>query len=368
MRDLLLGRELHDVDIAFRGGEKDFLQRFPSARNTGGEFGIWLADGVEYTAAGNSWEANFQKRDLTVNACAIDADGFFYGHPEFIGDLRGHTLRLVSKDALEDDPLRIFRIARFAASMPEFSVDSNTLNWMETFSRHSRSSLASLPRERIVRELMHVLRSLKPSNFIRVLQKTGSLEPWFSEFAAAGDIPAGPFPWHDNSVLEHTLEVMDRCAGHPLAVWMAMCHDLGKIMTRPADLPHHYGHEKKGADMARAFGERLGMPSKYIRAGVIGTICHMKGGMYGSLRAGTKRDLLLQIKNAGISHDFWILAGADGNVNWEPAAMQDLKVMEAVRLPEQWRNRGEESGRRLRGLQCEAISRLPQLPPKKFSE
>ncbi len=368
VRDMLLGREIRDVDFSFRGGAEEFLQCFPQARNTGRDFPIWLADGVEFTVLEPDWGSDFAKRDLTINACAFDACGRFHTHPCFSQDMRRRVLRLTSEAVLEEDPLRIFRAARFCAALPEFSLAPDSIDMIRQFAASKRSKIASLPKERVGRELMRVLEAPKPSCFLRTLQQTDCLDPWLEEFSGANAIPAGPLPWHDNSVLEHTMEIMDRCAGHPLAVWMALCHDVGKIKTNPKELPHHYGHEKRGGDIARALGERLGLPSRYIRAGVVGTLCHMKGGVYGRLRAGTRRDMLMQIKGAGIMHDFWVLAGADGNMDWEPLAQQDLQAMESVHLPPEWRGRGTESGRRLRNLQCEAMSRLPRIAPEKIDD
>jgi len=87
--------------------------------------------------------------------------------------------------------------------------------------------------------------------------------------------------------------------------------------------------------------------------------------MYGSLRSGTRRDMLCQLRDAHLGHDFWLLAGADGGWDWEPMAERDMNAMLKVHLPEEWRNRGEESGRRLRSMQCEAISRLPKFTPER---
>ena len=365
VRDLLAGRPVHDVDISFGGGSESFLQCFPQARNTGNGLDIWLVGPSEFTALEGSAEEDMLCRDLTINAAAFDAEGRLVCHPRFCEDMQGKVLRLASDDALRRDPLRVFRLARFAAELPDFSIAPETMDAMRSFASCCASGLASLPRERVGREVMKAFAAPKPSRFFSVLHEAGCLLPWFEELAPAADIPAGPLPWHDNSVLEHTFEVMDRCAGHPLAVWMGLCHDLGKVRTEEAILPHHYGHELKGVDLVKALGHRLCMPSRWIRAAVVGTLLHMKGGMYGSLRSGTRRDMLCQIRDAHIEHDFWLLAGADGGWDWEPMAERDMAAMLKVHLPEEWRNRGEESGRRLRSMQCEAISRLPKFTPER---
>ena len=365
VRDLLAGRPVHDVDISFGGGTESFLQLFPGARNTGNELDIWLVGSSEFTGLSGDVEQDMLSRDLTVNACGFDTEGRFFRHPRFIDDMRDKVLRLASDDALVNDPLRVFRVARFAAELTEFSIAPETVEAMRSFAREHGGQLAALPRERVGREVMRSFAAPKPSRFFSVLHEAGCLRPWFDELEPAADIPAGPLPWHDNSVMEHTFEVMDRCAGHPLAVWMGLCHDLGKIRTEEAILPHHYGHELKGVELVKALGHRLCLPSRWIRAAVVGTILHMKGGMYGSLRSGTRRDMLCQLRDAHISHDFWVLAGADGGWDWEPMAERDMAAMLKVHLPEEWRNRGEESGKRLRAMQCEAISRLPKIQPER---
>ena len=357
---MLLGRPVKDVDYVFSGSGEEFLHRFPGARNTGKGVDIWICEGSEYIALDGDMRRDLARRDLTINACIMDEEGNFHADARFAEDLRGHCLRLVSRQVLEEDPLRVYRLARFAACMPGFSIDEETLGMVRDFSASHKEELAALPRERVKCELMHVLDAPRPSEFLRVLNETGSLSPWFREFAGADAIPAGPLPWHDNSVLEHTMEVMDKCSGHPAAVWMAICHDLGKMKTKPQILPHHFGHEKAGSDMAAKLGKRLGMPNALIRAGVVGTLFHMKGGMYGKLRPGTRRDLLLAVSNAGIFSDFWLLAGADGDIDWQPMAKRELDAMNAVHLPEEWQNRGPLSGSHLRGMQCEAISRASQ--------
>ena len=365
VRDLLAGRPVHDVDISFGGGADSFLQCFPHARNTGNGLDIWLVGSSEFTALEGNIDEDMLARDLTINASGFDAEGRLFCHPKFVDDLRNKVLRLASDHALESDPLRVFRLARFAAELPDFSIAPETLDALRSFAQCGGDALAGLPRERVGREVMRAFAAPKPSRFFSTLQQAGCLRPWFGELEPAADIPAGPLPWHDNSVLEHTFEVMDRCAGHPLAVWMGLCHDLGKILTDESMLPHHYGHEVKGVDLVKDLGSRLCLPTRWIRAAVVGTVLHMKAGMYGSLRSGTRRDMLCKLREANVGHDFWLLAGADGGWDWEPMAERDMETMLKVHLPEQWRNRGEESGKRLRSMQCEALSRLPKYTPER---
>lgn len=365
VRDLLLGREAHDIDISFSGGAESFLQIFPKARKVGGDLSIWLVGSHEFTGIKGSAAEDMLTRDLTINAASFDAEGRIIAHPLFFSDLEHKILRLSSQNVLACDPLRVYRVARFAADLPDFSIAPSTLEAMRAFSLEHADALAALPPERVGRELLRALACPVPSRFFVVLKEAGCLMPWFPELLPAADIPAGPSPWHNNSVLEHTLQVMDRCAGSPLAVWMALCHDLGKIKTNPSALPHHYGHDTKGMELAKALSSRLCLSSRYARAALTCAGLHMKGGMYGILRPGTRRDLLYSLEASGIFHDFWAVALADSGINWEPMALRDLNAIRAVRLPYEWRNRGAASGEKLRMLQCEAISRLPKFFPEK---
>lgn len=368
VRDLLLGNSVRDLDVSFAGGGEAFLQVFPHYRNTGGSPEVLLAQGLECTELQGSLEEDMLRRDLTVNAAAIDARGCLFCHPRFLEDLCAGVLRLSSPEVLEQDPLRVFRAARFAAMFPDFDLDGESLEALRSFCNERRDRLAVLPRERVCQELMKAMAAARPSRFFTVLQSIGGLQPWFSEFVQAPNIPAGPRPWHDDSLFEHTLTVMDRCAGNPLTVWMALCHDLGKTVTEPALLPHHYGHEHRGVELVRVLGERIGVPKRYLRAGMTGTELHMKGGIYGTLRVGTRRDLLVSLGKAGLWHEFWKLACADGGTDWEPAARRDWIVMSRVRLPKKWQDKGELSGQHLRLLQCHALGSFPRVSAEKLKD
>lgn len=170
------------------------------------------------------------------------------------------------------------------------------------------------------------------------------------------NIPAGPLAYHSGSVMAHLMEVMDAVAGDPLCVWMAFCHDLGKVGTDPALLPHHYGHEQRGVEPAANLAARLAMPSRYASAGVLSSQLHMKAGIYEMLRPGTRCDLVMQVHGAGLDGPFWKLAEADSGRSLRPIIKEDLGVLLGVSLPPEWRNRGKESGRRLRAMRCQALA------------
>ncbi len=354
VRDRLLGRTPREYDFAFEADEATFLQRNPEARKVGRSVSVLLLRGQEFMPLEGTLEADMRRRDLTINAFAEDRDGKLYGHPDALADLRAGVLRPASLTSFCDEPVRVFRVARMACELPAFSVHPEAVSQMRSVA--AAGLLESIPAERVEREFMKALASPRPSRWLSVLAEGGCLSPWFQELAQAGDIPAGPAPYHSGSVLEHLMDVMDASAGDPLRVWMALCHDLGKLFTDSAKLPHHYGHEQRGVEPAGQMALRLAMPSRYVSAGMLASQLHMKAGIYETLRAGTRCDLLMQVHNAGLDSPFWALAEADSGRTLRPMVREDLKVLLGVSLPEEWRNLGRESGQRLRAMRCQALA------------
>lgn len=356
VRDLLLGRDPKEFDYTFAGSMGDFLTAHPDAVCVGKSVNVCLWRGREcMPLRGGTLASDLAARDLTINALALDSAGRLHMHPKAVDDLRNKLLRPASPTALLDDPARIFRLARFAARWPDWRIDREAFEQMRAA---PKALLAAIPPERVGREMLKALALPRPARFFRVLAQGDCLSPWFEEHERARHIPAGPAQWHANSVLGHSLRLMDELAGDALAVWMALCHDLGKIATDPAMLPHHYGHEARGVPLAQGLAKRLRLPVVYARAGALAAEEHMKAGMFATLRTGTRRDLLWRVNQLGLSRPFWKLADADSNSPISSLAYPGLKAINAVRLPEEWHNRGEESARKLREMQCMALAAL----------
>ncbi len=357
VRDMLLGGSPTEFDYAFSGDAAHFLASHAGACRVGKSVRVCLWRGQEYMPLrGGSIESDLAARDLTCNALALDADGVLHSHPLALHDLRDKILRPASAHAFADDPVRAFRLARFAARFPAFSVHEEALRQMRAL--HGSGAVAALPAERVGRELLKALATPSPARFLRVLAAGGLLSPWFTELDGCDSIPAGPAQWHSGSVLEHTARVMNAVAGDSMAVWMALCHDLGKMTTPPAELPHHYQHEKRGEALALALAERLALSRLHRQAGTLAVRQHMKAGMYDRLRIGTCRDLLWATRQEPFHDAFWRMVDADSRNRHSVRAAQELTVIAAVRLPEVWQNRGIESARQLRELQCLALRRF----------
>ncbi len=361
VRDLLLGRSPKDLDYLIASGSpEEFLAAFPKSRPVGKSYEIFYLKGLEFSfprARGNDTEEtidlDLKARDFTVNSFALDEDGELYAHPNGLEDLRNRVLRPSFPDSFKEDPLRVFRAATFVARFPEFSPHPELIAEMKRCAENGW--LADIAPDRIGVELRKGLSGAKPGNFLRLLIQGNCLEPWFTEFTGADGIPAGPPEYHDKSVTGHTAEIMDEVAGNPLTCWMAMCHDLGKVLTAPDILPSHYGHDKAGVIPAQKLGSRLMLPVKFIRAGESAAGLHMKAGNYRELRPGTKVDLLMKLHISGLLENMISLCNADRGEGVLKNAPADLAEILKVSLPTHERNLGKESGEKLRNMRAMKI-------------
>jgi tRNA nucleotidyltransferase (CCA-adding enzyme) len=372
VRDLLLGRQPAERDYLVLDATPDeFTGRFPEAKLVGKAFPVYILRGEEFAfPRGEGLDADLLARDFTINALALDLPDFpalpaqldlsrvHAAHPDSVGDLEHGILRPASDSALADDPLRVFRAARFLARLPEFAPHPSLASSMRAVA--ASGLLDGLAGERVGMEARKALRSTAPARFLRLLGEAGCLAPWFAELEGAADIPAGPAPHHNESVLEHTAQILDRLAdlapGNELAGWMGLCHDLGKVLTPREQWPRHIGHEDRGQSAAEALGRRLAMPDRLIQAGRAAARLHMSAMRYPELRPGTRVDLLAAASAGAVARELFLLAQADHGADHWPMAQADLKTMLAVRLPENARDLGPESGRRLRELRAQALS------------
>ncbi|WP_338666797.1 tRNA nucleotidyltransferase [Pseudodesulfovibrio methanolicus] len=355
VRDLLLGRPLHDRDYLVMGSTREeFLGAFPDAREVGRTFPIFLVDGLEFSfPRANSLNEELESRDLTVNAQLLDEDGELICHPQGFDDLAARVLRPASPHSLTEDPLRVLRAARFAAQLPTFTPHAELIEAMREVGTSGR--LEALSADRVVPELRKALESPKPGNFLRLLAEADCLLPWFPEFETARSVPAGPLPYHDSDVLTHTCRVMDDLAGDPVAVWMGLAHDLGKILTPRERLPRHYGHDLAGVPLAETAALRLRMPNEYKTAGMKAARWHMTAARYGHLRPGTRVDLLMDLHLSRTLAPLFKLVRADHGEDHIERARKELKVILPVRLAPEDMNHGAESGEKLRMLRAQAL-------------
>jgi tRNA nucleotidyltransferase (CCA-adding enzyme) len=356
VRDELSGRPYKDRDyVVFGASEAEFLQRFPRAKKVGGRACVYIVRGDEYTLSDAADIASdLLLRDLTINAMARDENNQLLTHPLALSDLQSKTLRPVSTTNFFNDPLRVFRGARFAACLPDFKIHPSLPDAMSQVGE--RGGLDNIAAERVGNETLRACAGERPGNFLRLISKTGCLKPWFLEMADAAGIPAGPVPFHNESVADHLSQVMDILSGSPLRVWMALCHDLGKTGTDPALWPSHHHHDRIGREAALNLGRRLRLPRRFITAGAASARWHMAAGNYNRLRVTTKVNLLLQLHKLSLVDEMFALAVADQKPAVRSQAKADLEILLAVKLPRKHFGQGSRSGEILHQLRCEAMA------------
>ena len=241
-------------------------------------------------------EQDLGRRDLTINAIARAADGRLIDPWGGVADIAARRLRHVGP-AFAEDPLRILRVARFAArfSVPpfEFTVAPETMELMRTMSE--AGEVDYLVPERVWQELARALMEAKPSRFLRVLRDCGALARLLPEIDALFGVPQRADYHPEIDTGEHALLVVDAAArnGLPLAArFAALLHDLGKALT-PADiLPRHIGHEARGIAPANALCARLKVPVECRELALLAVRFHGEIHCAGELRPATIATLL----------------------------------------------------------------------------
>ena len=205
-------------------------------------------------------EEDLARRDLTINAIAQAEDGQLIDPFNGQRDLQDGVLRHVS-EAFAEDPVRILRLARFAARWPQFRVAAETSSLCAQMVASGEAD--ALVAERVWQELSRGLMEARPSRMFDVLRECGALARVLPELARLWGVPqpAEHHPEVDTGV--HLMMVLDTCArlGAPLTVrWACMVHDLGKGTTPRDQWPRHIGHEARSAKLADALAERLRVP------------------------------------------------------------------------------------------------------------
>jgi tRNA nucleotidyltransferase (CCA-adding enzyme) len=206
-------------------------------------------------------EEDLARRDLTINAMARRPDGQLVDPYGGQRDLQGRVLRHVT-EAFREDPVRILRLARFAARFPDFSVAPETLGLMRAMV--DASEVDALVAERVWQELARGLMAPRPSRLFEVLRACGALQRLLPEVDRLWGVPQRPehHPEVDTGV--HLMLVLDMSArlDAPLAVRFAcLCHDLGKGTTLAEVLPRHIGHEARSVRLLQQLAQRLRVPT-----------------------------------------------------------------------------------------------------------
>ncbi|MDJ0710058.1 MAG: multifunctional CCA addition/repair protein [Woeseiaceae bacterium] len=225
-------------------------------------------------------EEDLERRDLTINALAKDADGNLIDPWGGLRDLEDKLLRHVS-DAFIEDPVRILRVARFAARYHRlgFTVATETMQLMQ--SMVADGEVDALVPDRVWKETELALGGDNCRVFFEVLRECGALKILFPEVDALFGVPQ-PERWHpevDTGV--HVMMVLDQAEAlsrNPEIRFAALTHDLGKGTTPRSQWPSHPGHETRGCKLIRAMAERYPIPNAFRDLGLLvsefHTHCH----------------------------------------------------------------------------------------------
>jgi tRNA nucleotidyltransferase (CCA-adding enzyme) len=315
VRDQLLDKPVTDRDYVVVGATPEEMRRL-GYRPVGKDFPVFLHphSGEEYALArterktGRGYrgfafqadaavtlEQDLERRDLTINAMAADAQGTIVDPYGGRRDLAERVLRHVSP-AFVEDPVRVLRVARFAARYASlgFRIADETLALMR--SMVADGEVDHLVPERVWAETRRALAEPTPSAFLRALRSCGALRVVFPEVDALYGVPqrAEFHPEIDTGVhVELVLGMAARLApGDDLVGWCALTHDLGKALTPAHELPRHLRHEHNGVAPLRALCARLKVPAEHAALAELVCRHHLEAHRAFELRASTVLELL----------------------------------------------------------------------------
>jgi tRNA nucleotidyltransferase (CCA-adding enzyme) len=281
VRDALLGLPIGDLDYVVVGstpqamlaqGFKPVGKDFPvflhprthheyALARTERKSGHGYAGFAVHAAPDVTLEDDLARRDLTMNAIAQAPDGSLIDPYGGAADIAAGVFRHVSP-AFAEDPVRILRIARFAARFERFTVAPETLQLMRNMV--AAGEVAHLVAERVWQELSRGLLEKAPLRMLQVLDDCGALEVLLPELKALQGVPQPPEHHPEIDTYVHTGMVLNRAAVlSPLLTvrFAALVHDLGKAHTPVSELPRHRGHEGRSLPLIEALCQRLRVPT-----------------------------------------------------------------------------------------------------------
>ena len=239
-------------------------------------------------------EEDLRRRDLTINAMAESESGELIDPCNGHADLAARVFRHVS-DAFAEDPVRILRVARFAARFGDFSVAPETLDLMRAMT--ANGEVDALVPERVWQELARGLMEAQPSRMFLLLRECGALARLLPELDALFGVPQNPKNHPEIDTGDHVMRVIDQAAAavRPLPVrYAALLHDLGKGLTPPGNWPNHGGHEAAGIERVRQVSQRLRAPTECAALAQVVARWHGQAHNADKMKAAGLLDLLEQ--------------------------------------------------------------------------
>ena len=255
-----------------------------------------------YTSTEVTLEQDLIRRDLTINAMAQDNAGNIIDPFGGQQDLEKKLLRHVS-EAFIEDPLRVLRVARFAARYHHlgFTIADETIDLLKSIV--AKGEMEFLVAERVWKETSRALTEQSPHIFIEVLRNCGALSVLFPEIDALFGVPqrADYHPEVDTGI--HTLMALKqsvKISNSGAVRFSVLVHDLGKALTPETVLPSHTGHEKSGLPVVKAVCDRLGVPNQYRQLAMAVTEYHLHSHEARELKPAT---ILKLFQNIGALRD-----------------------------------------------------------------
>ena len=317
VRDQLLGHPYHEKDYVVVGATPEQLLNL-GYQPVGKDFPVFLHPetkeeyalarterkaghgyhGFEfYTDTSVTLEDDLIRRDLTINAIAMDEKGNIYDPYNGQADLNNRILRHVS-DAFTEDPLRVLRLARFAARYKDldFKIAPETLSLMQNLVQSGE--LNALTSERVWKETSRALMENHADVYFQVLRDCGALKVLFPEINALFGVPQRPEYHPEIDCGIHTLMSLQQAckANYSLDVRFAvLVHDLGKALTPKEELPRHIQHEERGIAPVTEVCDRLKVPTQTKQLALAVCKEHLKCHQAFTLKAGTLWRLLQRL-------------------------------------------------------------------------
>lgn len=251
----------------------------------------------DFIYEGVTIEEDLLRRDLTINAIAMDSKGSIIDPTNGQEDIKNKTLRHTT-EAFKEDPLRLIRLARFYAKFTDFKVHPETINLCKEISKSGM--LKAVTNNKLGEILIKTIKdSTKPSRFFYFLEEVNALEILFpSIHALIGQTQ--PEQWHpEGDSFVHTMLVMDKTremTDDVETIIASLLHDLGKGITPKELLPKHHGHEKSGVSLVEEFCQRFQFNKRQRKFAVFVCRNHLKVHRINELRSGKLYHFLNELR------------------------------------------------------------------------
>lgn len=318
VRDVLLGREPGDYDIATAARPEEIETLFPRTIPVGKQFGVMLVIENEHSFEVATFRAEAEYEDgrhpaqVTFANAQADAlrrdftvNGLFYDPIanrtyDWVGgeaDLHRKVIRTIgsAEERFAEDHLRLLRAVRFAAQLG-FEIEADTFRALQA----NAAKIRRVSAERIRDELVKLFRPPHAARGLDLLRQSGLLDEVLPELSATMTCEQSPEFHPEGSVFNHLLKMLGQLPGDaaPALPWSILLHDVAKPLTFSKDPEtgaiHFYGHEKVGAELADAILRRLKFPRKQIEEIVQCVRCHMQFKDVPNMRKATLRRLIMR--------------------------------------------------------------------------